>query len=212
MFDNVGYLHLKKVIFGFLAGKNGDEGHVPLNWESRLRFMIGVAKGLAHIHTQHKLAHGNIKSSNVFMNSQEYGCISETGLAVLTNPVINPVMKGDPSARPVLRYRAPEATDTRRSTPESDIYGFGVLLLETLTGKSSMDDEKEAENLVAWVNFVLKHEWTGEVFDLELVKTPNVEAKLLQMLNLGLDCTERAPAKRLEMVKVVETLEKIERD
>ncbi|XP_010454700.1 PREDICTED: inactive leucine-rich repeat receptor-like serine/threonine-protein kinase At5g24100 [Camelina sativa] len=186
-----------------LHGKNGEEGHVPLNWETRLRFMIGVAKGLAHIHT-YKLAHGNIKSSNVFMNSEDYGCISETGLAVLTNPVT----RANASAR---RYRAPEATNTRRSTPESDVYGFGILMLETLTGRSSMDDAKEGIDLVVWVNEVIAKQWTGEVFDLELVKTPNVEAKLLQMLQLGTSCTARVPAKRPEMVKVVETLEEIER-
>ncbi|CAH2044263.1 unnamed protein product [Thlaspi arvense] len=166
------------------------------------------AKGLAHIHKQHNLAHGNIKSSNVFMNSERYGCISETGLAVLTNPAT----RADSATRPVLSYRAPEVTDTRRSTPESDIYSFGILMLEILTGKSRMDNEEEATNLVAWVNTVLVKQWTGEVFDLELVKTPNVEAKLLQLLDLGLDCTNRVPAKRPEMVKLVETLEEIERD
>lgn len=186
------------------AGKNGDEGHVPLNWETRLKFMIGVAKGLSHIHTQ-KLAHGNIKSSNVFINSEGYGCVSETGLAMLTNPVT----RENASAR---RYRAPEATDTRRSTPESDVYGFGILMLETLTGRSSMDDGKEGIDLVVWVNEVIARQWTGEVFDIELMKTPNVEAKLLQMLQLGKDCTARVPAKRPEMVKVVETLEQIERE
>ncbi|EOA20196.1 hypothetical protein CARUB_v10000491mg [Capsella rubella] len=187
-----------------LHGKIGEEGHVPLNWETRLRFMIGVAKGLAHIHTQ-KLAHGNIKSSNVFMNSEDYGCISETGLAVLTNPAT----RANGSAR---RYRAPEATDTRRSTPESDVYGFGILMLETLTGRSSVDDLKEGIDLVVWVNEVIAKQWTGEVFDLELVQTPNVEAKLLQMLQLGTSCTARVPAKRPEMLKVVETLEEIERN
>ncbi|CAA7023376.1 unnamed protein product [Microthlaspi erraticum] len=191
-----------------LHGKNGDEGKIPLKWETRLRFMIGVAKGLAHIHIEHKLSHGNIKSSNVFMNSEEYGCISETGLAVLANPV----RRVDSSARQALRYHAPETIDTRRSTPESDVYGFGILLLETLTGKSRMDNQEEPTDLVVWVNKVLVHQWTGEVFDLELVKTPNIEAKLLQMLNLGLDCTNRVPAKRPEMLKVVETLEEIERD
>lgn len=202
-------MHLKKGLFVFLfpAGKNGDEGRVPLNWETRLRFMIGVAKGLAHIHTQN-LAHGNIKSSNVFMNSEGYGCISEAGLALLTNPVV----RADSSSISVRRYRAPEVTDTRRSTPESDIYGYGILMLEILTGRSRMDDAKEGIELVVWVNKVLTHQWTGEVFDLELVKTPNVEAKLLQMLELGRSCVARVPAKRLDMAKVVETLEEIERD
>ncbi|CAH8272058.1 unnamed protein product [Arabidopsis lyrata] len=190
-----------------LHGKNTDEGHVPLNWETRLRFMIGVAKGLGHLHIQ-KLAHGNIKSSNVFMNSEGYGCISEAGLPLLTNPVV----RADSSARSILRYRASEVTDTRRSTPESDIYSFGILMLETLTGRSSMDDRKEGIDLVVWVNDVIAKQWTGEVFDMELVKTPNIESKLLQMLQLGTSCAARVPAKRPEMVKVIETLEEIERD
>ncbi|KAL1226178.1 Inactive leucine-rich repeat receptor-like serine/threonine-protein kinase [Cardamine amara subsp. amara] len=192
-----------------LHGKNGDEGREPLDWKTRLRFMIGVAKGLAHLHTQN-LAHGNIKSSNVFMNSEGYGCISEAGLALLTNPVV----RADASAISVRRYRAPEVIDTRRSTPESDIYGFGILILETLTGRSSLDDMKEeGQDLIVWVNSVLAKQWTGEVFDLELLKTPNIEAKLLQMLELGMSCATKAPAKkRPEIVKVVETLGEIERD
>lgn len=200
-------LHLKKVFFP--AGKNGNEDHVPLDWETRLRFLIGLAKGLAHLHTQNKLAHGNIKSSNVFLNSKRYGCISETGLALLTNPVV----RADSSARTELRYRAPEAAyDTRRSTPESDIYGFGILMLETLSGRSSMDDKKEDIELVVWMNNVLAEQWTGEVFDLELVKTPNIEAKLLQMIDLVQLCTNRVPVKRPEIAKVVEILEEIERE
>lgn len=169
--------------------------------------MIGVAKGLGHLHIQ-KLAHGNIKSSNVFMNSEGYGCISEAGLPLLTNPVV----RADSSARSILRYRASEVTDTRRSTPESDIYSFGILMLETLTGRSSMDDRKEGIDLVVWVNDVIAKQWTGEVFDMELEKTPNIESKLLQMLQLGTSCAARVPAKRPEMVKVIETLEEIERD
>ncbi|KAL1226179.1 Inactive leucine-rich repeat receptor-like serine/threonine-protein kinase [Cardamine amara subsp. amara] len=197
-----------------LHGKNGDEGHVSLDWETRLRFMIGVAKGLtkglAHLNTQN-LAHGNIKSSNVFMNSEGYGCLSETGLALL----INRIVREDSSAISVRRYRAPEVIDTRRSTPESDIYGFGILILETLTGRSSLDDKKEeGKDLIVWVNSVLAKQWTGEVFDLELLKTLNIEAKLFQMLELGMSCaTTKAPAKkRPAMMKVVETLEEIERN
>ncbi|ESQ31953.1 hypothetical protein EUTSA_v10003837mg [Eutrema salsugineum] len=203
----------KKSLSVLLHGKDSDKGHVahvPLKWETRLRFMIGLAKGLAHIHTEHKLAHGNVKPSNVFINSKGYGCISETGLAVLTNPF----RRGDESARAFKRYRAPETIDdTRRSTPESDIYALGILILEILTGRSSMHDEEEEGifiELVTWVNTVVAKQWTGEVFDLELVKTPNIEAKLLQILQLGLDCVSKTPAKRPKMVQVVKTLEENE--
>lgn len=75
-----------------------------------------------------------------------------------------------------------------------------------------MDDKKEDIELVVWMNKVLAEQWTGEVFDLELVKTPNIEAKLLQMIDLVQLCTNRVPAKRPEIAKVVEILEEIERE
>ncbi|XP_010550530.1 PREDICTED: inactive leucine-rich repeat receptor-like serine/threonine-protein kinase At5g24100 [Tarenaya hassleriana] len=192
-----------------LHGKKGDQTKSPLDWQTRMRFMIGVAKGLAHIHTDHELVHGNIKSSNVFMNSNGYGCISEIGLATLTNPV-HPVM-----ARSAY-YRAPEVTDTRKSTLESDVYSFGVLILEILTGKSTSvrarEGDEEEIHLLKWVNMVVNEQWTGEVFDSELLKTDSVEPKLIQVLELGLSCAARTPGKRPKMSKVAETLEDIERN
>ncbi|QHO47555.1 hypothetical protein HN51_016920 [Arachis hypogaea] len=192
-------------VSSMLHGKRG-EGRVLLDWESRLRIAMGTARGIAHIHAQNggKLIHGNIKSSNIFLNSQGYGCISDTGLATLISPI-------PPAALRAAGYRAPEVTDTRKATVAADVYSFGVLLLELLTRRSPMHATggEEVVHLVRWVNSVVREEWTAEVFDVELLKYPNIEEEMVEMLQLGLACVARVPDKRPTMVEVVKVVEEI---
>ncbi|KAM7486236.1 hypothetical protein LguiA_002245 [Lonicera macranthoides] len=63
------------------------KGQTYLDWETHLRIAINTARGIAYIHTQTcgKLVHGNIKASNIFLNSQQHGCVSEHGLETLVN-------------------------------------------------------------------------------------------------------------------------------
>ncbi|KAJ6373669.1 hypothetical protein OIU78_029366 [Salix suchowensis] len=98
-------------VSSILHGKRG-EVQTPIDWETRLKIAIGAARGIAHIHTQNggKLVHGNIKSSNIFLNSQGYGCVSDIGLASLMSPMPPPIMRA-------AGYRAPEVTDSRKSSP-----------------------------------------------------------------------------------------------
>ena len=177
-----------------------------MGWETRLKIAIGAARGIAHIHTQNggKLVHGNIKSSNIFLNSQGYGCVSDIGLASLMSPMAPPVMRA-------AGYRAPEVTDTRKATHASDVYSYGVLLLELLTGKSPMHTTggDEVVHLVRWVNSVVREEWTAEVFDLELLRYPNIEEEMVEMLQIGLSCVVRMPEQRPKMPDVVKMVEEI---
>ncbi|KAJ6294950.1 hypothetical protein OIU76_022938 [Salix suchowensis] len=137
-------------VSSILHGKRG-EVQTPIDWETRLKIAIGAARGIAHIHTQNggKLVHGNIKSSNIFLNSQGYGCVSDIGLASLMSPMPPPIMRA-------AGYRAPEVTDSRKAAHASDVYSYGVLLLELLTGKSPMHATggDEVVHLVRWVNSV----------------------------------------------------------
>ena len=189
------------------AGKGG-ECRSSLDWDSRLRIAIGAVRGIAHIHAQHggKLVHGNIKASNIFLNSQGYGCISDIGLATLMSPIPMPAMRA-------TGYRAPEVTDTRKATHASDVYSFGVLLLELLTGKSPINNTEgeQVVHLVRWVNSVVREEWTAEVFDVELLRYPNIEEEMVVMLQIGMACAARIPDQRPKMPDLVRMIEEIRR-
>ncbi|KAL6526980.1 hypothetical protein OROGR_016070 [Orobanche gracilis] len=188
-----------------LYAKRGDNKRVPLDWETRLNIAIGAARGLAHIHSQNggKLVHGNIKSSNIFLNSQHHACISDLGLATLTNPLGPPVARAG-------GYRAPEVTDTRRISQPSDVYSLGVVLLELLTGKSPVKTvNEEAVHLVRWVHSVVREEWTGEVFDVELLRYANIEEEMVAVLQIGMGCVARVTAHRPGIRDVVRMLEDV---
>lgn len=182
-----------------LHGKR--ENRSPLDWETRLRIAMGAGRGLAHIHSQNggKLVHGNIKSSNIFLNQDNYGCVSDLGLATIVTPSVPPIQR-------ILGHRAPEVSDSRKATQASDVYSFGVVLLELLTGKSPLEEGKP---LVKWVSSVVREEWTAEVFDVELLKYTNIEEEMVAMLQLGMTCTEHVPEKRPKMSEVIRVVEEL---
>ncbi|KAK9164731.1 hypothetical protein Syun_005633 [Stephania yunnanensis] len=186
------------------------ESRITLDWDTRLKIAIGAARGIACIHTQNggKLVHGNIKASNIFLNPANYGCVSDLGL---TTTLMNP-----PGVRQISRvagYRAPEVVDARKTSQQSDVYSLGVLLLELLTGKSPVNatGSDEVVNLVRWVQSVVREEWTAEVFDVELMRYPNIEEEMVEMLQIALACVVRMPEQRPKMSDVVKMLEEIRR-
>ncbi|XP_065851132.1 probable inactive receptor kinase At4g23740 [Euphorbia lathyris] len=187
---------------------NRREGRIPLDWETRVKIAIGAAKGIAYIHKQNgkKFVHGNIKAANIFLNSEGFGCLSDIGLAALMSPMPHQVMKA-------AGHHAPEVTDSRKATQASDVYSFGVLLLELLTGKSAMNSTggEEVIHLVRWVDSVVKEEWTGDVFDVELLRYPDIEGEMVEMLQIGMNCVVRMPEQRPKMSDVVKMLEEVPR-
>ncbi|CAD6233516.1 unnamed protein product [Miscanthus lutarioriparius] len=194
-------------VSNMLHGRRGED-RTPLDWETRLKIALGAARGVAHIHTENngRFVHGNIKASNVFMNKHEYGCISDLGLASLMNPIM--------ARSRSLGYCAPEVADTRKASQSSDVYSFGVFILELLTGKSPVQitgGGNEVVHLVRWVQSVVREEWTAEVFDGELLRYPNIEEEMVEMLQIAMACVSRTPERRPKMADVVTTIEEVRR-
>nr|GMD94922.1 probable inactive receptor kinase At4g23740 [Ipomoea batatas] len=188
----------------FSQGRNRGENMVPLDWETRVKIGIGAARGIAGIHGANggKMVHGNIKSSNIFLNSRRYGCVADVGLSAIMGSLPPPLARA-------AGYRAPEVMDTRKATQPSDVFSFGVLLLELLTGKSPVHTTSGDEiiHLVRWVHSVVREEWTAEVFDVELLRSPNIEEEMVEMLQIALSCVVRMPDQRPKIAEVVKMIE-----
>ncbi|KAJ6812053.1 putative inactive receptor kinase [Iris pallida] len=189
-----------------LHGNRGS-GSAPLNWEIRSAIALGAARGLAYIHsTGLSSSHGNIKSSNILLGKSNMDArVSDHGLAQLA--------ESSSSSMPARAagYRAPEVTDPRRVSQKADVYSFGVLLLELLTGKAPAQAvlNEEGTDLPRWVQSVVREEWASEVFDAELLRDQNVEEEMVQLLQLAVDCAAEYPDSRPSMAEVVGKIEDI---
>ncbi|KAF5751903.1 Leucine-rich repeat transmembrane protein kinase family protein [Tripterygium wilfordii] len=198
-------------LFWLLHGNRGP-GRTPLDWTTRLKIAAGAARGLAFIHNSCKslrLAHGNVKSTNILLDVTGNARVSDFGLSAFASPTA--------SAPRSNGYRAPESSDGRKATQKSDVYSFGVLLLELLTGKcpSAVDAGVPgcayggAVDLPRWVQSVVREEWTAEVFDLELMRYKDIEEEMVGLLQIALSCTIVSPDQRPRMSHVVKMIEEM---
>ncbi|GLJ44294.1 hypothetical protein SUGI_0927010 [Cryptomeria japonica] len=189
----------------------------PLDWRSRVHLALGTAMGIEYLHKQgSKISHGNIKSSNILITENSDACVCDFGLAqmVSSTPIGSGSGSGSGSGageRRIGGYRAPEVSERGKVSQEADVYSFGVLLLELLTGKSAT--QQEGVDLPRWVQSVVREEWTVEVFDMDLMRLQNWpcpdEDEMLHLLQLGMSCVAHYPDQRPTMSQVVKMIQDI---
>jgi serine/threonine protein kinase len=189
-----------------------------LDWTTRVTLLLGAARGLACIHREYHTSgvpHGNIKSTNVLLDKDGAARVADFGLALLLSPAHAIARLGG--------YMAPEQSDNKRLSQEADVFSFGVLVLEVLTGKPpaqhlqplpDVDVQRDRKSATAvslpeWVRSVVREEWTAEMFDVELLRYRNIEEEMVAMLHVGLACVAQQPEQRPSMADVVMMIQSV---
>ncbi|XP_058095986.1 probable inactive receptor kinase At5g58300 [Magnolia sinica] len=184
-----------------------DLGHTPLDWHKRLVIILHVARAISFIHSQsppqekhlQMNAHGNIKASNVFVQIDFSACLSDYGFVQLAE-------------RPesvVVRPKMPEITDfagksSQRCelTQKSDIYHFGIMVLDLLGGPTAPFQ----------INCILERKEeikAGKISFFEFIVEGTAKKRALKVLDMALSCTNRSPDARPTIDQILGVLREV---
>ncbi|KAI4302775.1 hypothetical protein MLD38_038484 [Melastoma candidum] len=179
-----------------------------LDWTRRFRIAHGTSKALAYLHhdCQPPILHLNIKSRNILLDDNYEPKLSDYGLEKLL-----PIMDnyGLTKFHNAIGYVAPELAQGLRASQKCDVYSFGVILLELVTGRKPVETATSNEVIVLceYVRRLLDRGIASDCFDGSLRGFS--ENELIQVMKLGLICTSEQPARRPSMAEVVQVLESI---
>ncbi|KAI3443469.1 hypothetical protein Pfo_000134 [Paulownia fortunei] len=179
-----------------------------LTWHKRLKIALDTARGLAFLHGVEKpIIYRDFKTSNILLDVDFNAKLSDFGLAR-----VGPTGDQTHVSTRVMGtygYAAPEYVMTGHLTARSDVYGFGVVLLEMLIGRRAMDKSRPSRehNLVEWARPLLNHSKK-----LLRILDPRIEGQysikiLMKVANLAYQCLSQNPKGRPVMSQVIEILE-----
>ncbi|KAJ8758605.1 hypothetical protein K2173_000326 [Erythroxylum novogranatense] len=197
----------------FLYDRPGRKGP-PLTWPQRLKIAVDIARGLNYLHFDRAVPHGNIKTTNVLLDGPELNArVADYCLHRLMTQAstIEQILDAG-----VLGYRAPELAASKKPLPsfKSDVYAFGVLLLELITGRCAGDVvsvQHGRVDLTDWVRLRVTEGCASECFDPALkpeMGTPVVEKGMKDVLGIALKCV-RSVSERPGIKTIYEDLSSI---
>ncbi|KAF3448436.1 hypothetical protein FNV43_RR09149 [Rhamnella rubrinervis] len=200
LFDNLHGLHY--------PGTSTGGGNSELDWSRRFKIALGTARALAYLHHDCRppVIHLNIKSTNILLDENYEGKLSDYGLGKLL-PILDNY--GLTKFHTAVGYVAPELAQSLRLSDKCDVYSFGVILLELVTGRKPVESPtaNEVVILCEYVRGLLESGSASDCFDRSL--RGFVENELIQVMKLGLICTSEVPTRRPSMAEVVQVLESI---
>ncbi|KAL6520961.1 hypothetical protein OROGR_017530 [Orobanche gracilis] len=183
----------------------------PLSWSLRMKIALDAAKGLAFLHSDEiKVIYRDFKTSNILLDSNYNAKLSDFGLA-RDGPTDD---RSHVSTRVMgtYGYAAPEYLSTGHLTAKSDVYTFGVVLLEILTGKKVIDKNRPTgeRNLVEWAKpYLTNKRRIFRVMDTRLEGQYSVD-RAVKAAKLALQCLCMDPRSRPTMDEVVTALDQLQ--
>ncbi|XP_010501607.1 PREDICTED: receptor-like kinase TMK2 [Camelina sativa] len=184
------------------------EGLSPLEWTRRLIIALDVARGVEYLHTlaHQSFIHRDLKPSNILLGDDMHAKVADFGLVRLAPEGAQSI---ETKIAGTFGYLAPEYAVTGRVTTKVDVYSFGVILMELLTGRKALDDKRSEEevHLATWFRrmYINKDSFPKAIdetieFNEETLRSINTVAELANQ------CSAREPQQRPEMSHVVNVL------
>ncbi|KAF7837052.1 receptor-like kinase TMK4 [Senna tora] len=185
-----------------------ENGCAPLTWKQRVAIALDVARGVEYLHSlaQQSFIHRDLKPSNILLGDDMRAKVADFGL-------VKNAPDGKYSVETRLAgtfgYLAPEYAATGRVTTKVDVYAFGVVLMELITGRRALDDTvpDERSHLVSWFRRVLiNKENIPKAIDQTLDPDEETMESIYKVAELAGHCTAREPYQRPDMGHAVNVL------
>ncbi|XP_043722215.1 LRR receptor-like serine/threonine-protein kinase ERECTA isoform X1 [Telopea speciosissima] len=177
---------------------HGPSKKQKLDWEARLRIALGAAQGLAYLHhdCSPRIIHRDVKSSNILLDKDLEAHLTDFGIA---KSLCTSKAHTSTCIMGTIGYIDPEYARTTRLTEKSDVYSYGIVLLELVTGKKAVDNDSNLHQLImskAASNAVM------ETVDPEVTATCKDLGAVKKVFQLALLCTKKQPSDRPTMHEV----------
>ncbi|WOK93173.1 hypothetical protein Cni_G01866 [Canna indica] len=183
-------------------------GLKPLEWKKRLGIALDVARGVEYLHSlaQQSFIHRDLKPSNILLGDDMKAKVADFGLVRLA-----PDGKGcfvETRLAGTFGYLAPEYAVTGRVTTKVDVYSFGVILMELITGRKALDESQpeESMHLVTWFRRILVNHSLQKAIDPTIDLDEETLASINTVAELASHCCAREPHQRPDMGHAVNVL------
>ncbi|GMI76479.1 hypothetical protein like AT1G01540 [Hibiscus trionum] len=179
----------------------------PLTWTIRMNIIHGIAKGLAYLHEdiEPHISHQNLKASNILLDHLWNPKMSDVALSRLLGPNPNHTHATTRSLVE-LGYAAQEHASTSKLDKESDVYSFGILVIEIVSGRIPVDHYQPQVYLIDWLKYMVANKKIADVVDPSIPEIPSIK-ELKRITLIALRCTDPDIDHRPRMGEVIHMLE-----